>query len=223
MTDYRLPDGSVPILICSENPDLVGREAAAIADYADAHPAVSPARIAEMLFRTRPARRYRALVMATDRDTMASGLRALAAGEPHPDVVRSDGPASPARVAFVFPGQGSQRPGMGRMLYDHSEPYRSAVDECDKIFHELYQWSPLPYLLDADTPTDEPAHTVQPALFTNMVGVAAMWQAAGVWPYSVVGHSQGEIPACYFAGAQTLPDAVRIVDTRGRIVDGLGL
>ncbi|WP_227984338.1 nocobactin polyketide synthase NbtC [Nocardia spumae] len=223
MSSYRLPDGSVPVLLSADNPEALGREAAAVADYLAGHRAVTPDQVADMLFRTRVARRYRALVMATDRDSLLGGLRAVAAGEPHPDVVVSARAATRGRVAYVFPGQGSQRPGMGRMLYDHSEAFRTAVDECDKIFHELYRWSPLSYLLDAEAPADDSAQNVQPALFMQMVGVAAMWQAVGVRPRATVGHSQGEITAAYVSGAQTLRDAVRIVTTRARIVDGLQL
>ncbi|WP_280316878.1 nocobactin polyketide synthase NbtC [Nocardia wallacei] len=223
MSSYRLPDGSVPVLLSSDTPETLRAEATAVAGYVADHADVSPDRVADMLFRTRVARRYRALVMATGRTELLSGLRAVAAGEPHADVVSSEQAATARRVAYVFPGQGSQRPGMGRMLYDHSEAYRAAVDECDKVFHELYSWSPLPYLLDADLPADDSAGTVQPALFMQMVGVAAMWAAVGVRPAATVGHSQGEIAAAYVSGAQTLRDAARIVTTRASIVDGLQL
>lgn len=223
MSSYRLPDGSVPVLLSSDNPETLRAEAAAVADYLADHGDVSPDRVADMLFRTRVARRYRALVMATGHTELLTALRAVAAGEPHADVVSSEKAATARRIAYVFPGQGSQRPGMGRMLYDHSEAYRAAVDECDKVFHELYSWSPLPYLLDADLPADDSARTVQPALFMQMVGVAAMWAAVGVRPAATVGHSQGEIAAAYVSGAQTLRDAARIVTTRATIVDGLQL
>ncbi|MFF0452285.1 nocobactin polyketide synthase NbtC [Nocardia africana] len=219
MSSYRLPDGSVPILLSSDNPDLVGREAAAVADYLAGRPEVTPDRVADMLFRTRSPRRHRALVMADAQTDVIAALRAVADGRPHPAVVRSERAATAQRVAYVFPGQGSQRPGMGAMLYEHSPAYRDAVDECDKVFHDLYGWSPRAYLLEADQDADDKALTVQPALFVQMVGVAAMWQAAGVGPGVTVGHSQGEIAAAYVSGAQTLRDAVRIVTTRARIVD----
>ncbi|PPJ15291.1 polyketide synthase [Nocardia nova] len=219
MSSYRLPDGSVPILLSSDNPDLLGREAAAVADYLGDHPEVTPDRLADMLFRTRSPRRHRAVVMADAQTDVIAALRAVADGRPHPAVVRSERAATAQRVAYVFPGQGSQRPGMGAMLYEHSSAYRDAVDECDKVFHDLYGWSPRPYLLEAGQEADDKALTVQPALFVQMVGVAAMWQAAGVAPGVTVGHSQGEIAAAYVSGAQTLRDAVRIVTTRARIVD----
>ncbi|WP_280383451.1 nocobactin polyketide synthase NbtC [Nocardia wallacei] len=223
MSSYRLPDGTVPVLLSSDTPDGLRREAAAIREYALDRPRIAPARIAAMLFRTRSARRHRALIMASGRDDLLAGLGAVAAGESHPAVVASAEPARPRRVAYVFPGQGSQRPGMGRMLYDHSSAYRAAVEECDDMFGELFGLSPLKYLLDADMPPDDSAETVQPALFLQMIGVAAMWRAAGVEPVATVGHSQGEIAAAYLSGAQTLHDAVLVVTNRARIVDGLQL
>ncbi|MDN2498939.1 acyltransferase domain-containing protein, partial [Nocardia nova] len=219
MSSYRLPDGSVPILLSSDNPDLLGREAAAVADYLAGHSDVTPDRLADMLFRTRSPRRHRAVVMADAQTDVIAALRAVAGGRPHPAVVRSERAATAQRVAYIFPGQGSQHPGMGAMLYEHSSAYRDAVDECDKVFHDLYGWSPRTYLLEAGQEADDKALTVQPALFVQMVGVAAMWQAAGVGPGVTVGHSQGEIAAAYVSGAQTLRDAVRIVTTRARIVD----
>ncbi|MCM6776037.1 nocobactin polyketide synthase NbtC [Nocardia sp. CDC159] len=219
MPSYRLPDGSVPVLLSADSPEALRREAAAIAAYVVDHAEATADRVADMLFRTRMARRFRALAMVTDRAELITALRAVADAEPHPDVVTSAHPASARRTAYVFPGQGSQRPGMGRMFYDHSPAYRAAVDECDRVFHELYDWSPLTYLLDADAPADDNARTVQPALFMQALGVAAMWQAVGVRPAMTVGHSQGEIPAAYVAGVQTLRDAVRIVTVRATLVD----
>ncbi|MFG3702937.1 acyltransferase domain-containing protein, partial [Micromonospora sp. NPDC047620] len=140
MSSYRLPDGSVPILLSSDNPDLLGREAAAVADYLADHSEVTPDRLADMLFRTRSPRRHRAVVIADAQTDVIAALRAVADGRPHPAVVRSERAATAQRVAYVFPGQGSQHPGMGAMLYEHSSAYRDAVDECDKVFHDLYGW-----------------------------------------------------------------------------------
>lgn len=219
MSSYRLPDGSVPVLLSSDTAELVAAEAAALAGYLTDHPDVSSDQVADMLFRTRSARRHRALVMAGPDTDLVAALRAVAEDRPHPAVVRSARAAGASRAAYVFPGQGSQRPGMGAMLYAHSTAYRDAIDECDKVFHDLYGWSPRSYLLDTELQADDKAMTVQPALFMQMVGIAAMWRAAGVDPAATVGHSQGEIAAAYVSGAQTLRDAVRIVTTRARIVD----
>ena len=63
---------------------------------------------------------------------------------------------------------------------------------------------------------------VQPVLWAVMVSLAAVWQAAGVTPDAVVGHSQGEIAAATVAGMLTLEDAARVVAVRSRALSGAG-
>ncbi|WP_425296352.1 nocobactin polyketide synthase NbtC [Nocardia asiatica] len=194
-------------------------EAAAILSYVTDRPEVAPHRVAEMLFRTRVARRHRAVAMVTGRDDLATALRAVAEGTAHPAVVRNAGAATPRKRAFVFPGQGGQRPGMGKLYYEHSPAFRAEADRCDEIFHELFGESPLTYVLDEDFPADDSARIVQPALFLQMAAFAAMWRAAGIEPDVTIGHSQGEIAAAYVSGKMTLADAILVVGTRAHAVD----
>ncbi len=67
----------------------------------------------------------------------------------------------------------------------------------------------------------EAADVVQPALWAVMVSLAAVWQAAGVVPDAVVGHSQGEIAAAVVAGILSLEDAARVVALRSRTLKAL--
>nr|WP_281374057.1 nocobactin polyketide synthase NbtC [Mycobacterium vicinigordonae] len=210
---YRLPDGSTPVLLSSETAELLRAEAAAVLAYVMSHPAVSPQAIAQMLFRTRAARKHRALAMVDGRDDLLAALRAVADGRDHPSVVSTHGSA-PRRLAYVFPGQGSQRPGMGRLFYAMVPAFRAEADRCALAFAEQSGQSPLPYLLDDRLTTESDAGTVQPALFTQMAGLAAAWRSFGVTPHVTVGHSQGEIAAAYASGLITLADAVRIIGIR---------
>ncbi|MEU8896804.1 nocobactin polyketide synthase NbtC [Nocardia sp. NPDC048505] len=198
---------------------MLRADAAAVLDYLRPRARVTPDRVAEMLFRTRVARRHRALAMVTGRDELIAALRAVAADEPHPLVIRTGVSAAGRHLAFVLPGQGSQRPGMGRLFYDRVPAYRTAADRCAELFSEQFGASPLPYLLDPEAEADDRAEVVQPALFTQMVALAAMWRHFGIEPRTVVGHSQGEIAAAYLAGAMTLADAVVVVGTRAAAVD----
>ncbi|BBZ43272.1 nocobactin polyketide synthase NbtC [Mycobacterium parmense] len=219
---YRLPDGTVPVLLTSDTPESLRREAAAVLDYAGRHPDVTPQAIATMLFRTRAARRHRALAMVSGRDELVAALRAVADSREHPAVVRSGTPATARRLAYVFPGQGAQRPGMGRRYYESVPAFRAEADRCAATFESLFGWSPLEYLLDESLTDDDSAGTVQPALFTMMAALAAMWRSFGVAPKVVLGHSQGEVAAAYVSGAVTLPDAVRVIATRARAADEFG-
>ena len=212
---YRLPNGAVPVLVSSDVPELLRREAAALLDWAVDHPDVTPAAIAATVFRTRSARRNRALVMATGRDELLAGLRAVVAGTDHPAVIRA--PASARRIAHVFPGQGGQRAGMGRPFYDASPAYRAEANRCAEAFAACGA-APLDYLLDERYAAADAAATVQPALFTQLAGLSALWRDFGVVPDVTVGHSQGEIAAAYVSGLITLHDAVRLVGIRTRAV-----
>lgn len=216
---YRLPNGSTPVLLSADAAELLPREAAALLSYATTHPETSPQAIADMLFRTRIARKHRALAMVSDRGDLLSALRAIAQGLDHFLVLRSEAPAMPRNVGFVFPGQGSQRPGMGRLFYESVPAFRAEVDRCAAAFEAYTGQSPLKYLLDEGFTADDEAGTVQPALFTQMAGLAATWRSFGVTPRSTIGHSQGEIAAAYLSGLITLDDAVRIVSIRSRAAD----
>ncbi|OBI76008.1 nocobactin polyketide synthase NbtC [Mycobacterium asiaticum] len=216
---YRLPNGSTPVLLSADAAELLPREAAALLSYATTHSDISPQAIADMLFRTRIARKHRALATVSDRGDLLSALRAIAQGLDHPLVLRSGAAATPRNVGFVFPGQGSQRPGMGRIFYESVPAFRTEVENCAAAFEAYTGQSPLKYLLDEGFTADDDAGTVQPALFTQMAGLAAMWRSFGVAPRSTIGHSQGEIAAAYLSGLITLDDAVRVVSIRSRAAD----
>ncbi|MGV9712549.1 nocobactin polyketide synthase NbtC [Gordonia sp. NPDC003424] len=221
---YRFPDGRVPILVSSDAAELVAAEARALGDYLRGHPDVSAAAIGEQLLRTRPPRRYRALVLASDAAQLTEALDAVAEGRTHPAVIRGAGPARPRRVAYAFPGQGGQRPGMGSRFYELSTAFRRTVDACHEQSLRLFGASARDYVLgdiDSDDPAASDVRVVQPALFIQMAGLAAMWDAAGAVPAVTVGHSQGEIAAAYRSGAMTLSDALTIVTVRARLVHEL--
>lgn len=216
---YRLPNGAVPVLLSADSSDLVNEEARALLSYVNDHPEVTPQAIADMLFRTRLVRRFRALCMVHDSGELVSALQAVITGRDHPLVVRTNTAATARRLGYVFPGQGSQRPGMGRLFYEAVPAFRSEADRCHKAFGEHFDVSPLKFLLDEQLPPDCSAGTVQPALFVQMAGLAAMWRSFGITPEVTVGHSQGEIAAAYVAGSVTLSDAALVVGIRAHAAD----
>ncbi|MEU6188407.1 nocobactin polyketide synthase NbtC [Nocardia sp. NPDC047038] len=220
MSEYLLPDGTVPVLLSSDSAEGLRAEAAAILAYVQDHPRVDPDRLASQLFRTRIVRRYRALAMVVTREELTDALRSIAAGSAHPAVVTSGGVVAARRVGFVFPGQGSQHAGMGKPYYDFSPAYRAAVDECAAVHEERYGHArPVHYLLGACAEFGETLWEVQPARMFHLIGLAAMWQAAGVRPTATIGHSQGELAACVVAGVLTLRDAVSIVTHRAQLLE----
>ena len=92
-------------------------QAARLRAWAQARPELDPADVAWSLATTRSAFEHRAVVTGADRDELAAGLAAVAAGEPAAGVVTGTAAAAGSgRVVFVFPGQGGQWAGMGRDL-----------------------------------------------------------------------------------------------------------
>ncbi|MGC5413065.1 acyltransferase domain-containing protein, partial [Streptomyces sp. DT225] len=85
---------------------------------------------------------------------------------------------------FVFPGQGSQWPGMGRALLESSAVFAEAVDRCDAALRPLTGWSVREVLAGAggEHPPVDRVDVVQPALFAMGVGLAAVWRSLGVEP-----------------------------------------
>lgn len=226
MTITTLPDGRIPVLLSAHAEELLGQDAGAILDHLRRRPtlntAADVARVAATLTATRRVRKFRALIRAADIAELTEALRALQTGADHPHVARS-AQTGQARVAFVFPGQGSQWPSMGIEAYDRLAVYREEVDRCATVFAEAGHASPLAYLL-----AEPGAHTndfsqmqIQGAQFVHGVALARVWQSCGVAPDITVGHSLGEIGAAHIAGALTLTDAVGVVAARATVLDGL--
>jgi [acyl-carrier-protein] S-malonyltransferase len=129
------------------------------------------------------------------------------------------------RIAFVFPGQGSQSVGMGKALVDASPAAAAVMAEADGALGE-----PISRLA-FEGPAEELDLTVnaQPALVaTSVAFLAALrerWQAAGLTaptPVYCAGHSMGQYSALVAAGSISLADAVRLVRERGRQMQASG-
>jgi [acyl-carrier-protein] S-malonyltransferase len=112
---------------------------------------------------------------------------------------------------FLFPGQGSQHPGMGADLYDASEVVRDCIDNCGRA-----AGVDLPgAMFGAGGALDDP-WIAQLAIFSLSVAIAGHLEASGVRPVAVAGHSLGEYAALVVAGCLGLDEAILLVSLRGQ-------
>ncbi|MEV0504964.1 acyltransferase domain-containing protein, partial [Streptomyces spectabilis] len=156
---------------------------------------------------------HRGVVLGRDREELLAALARLAEGDATTagGVVMGRAVTGAGRAVFVFPGQGSQWAGMAVELLESSPVFAERMRECAEALSEFVDWDLLEEL---GGDRFDRVDVVQPVLFAVMVSLAAVWQAAGVKPAAVVGHSQGEIAAACVAGVLSLRDAARVVALR---------
>ncbi len=140
---------------------------------------------------------------------------------PLPGALAADQPPS---VLFLFPGQGSQYPGMGSDLYRDEPVFRAAIDRCAMILEPLLGHDLRAVLYGgASSAADTLSQTflAQPAIFSTSYALARLWMSWGIRPAAMLGHSMGEFVAACLAGVFSLEDALGIVAARGRLMQSL--
>ncbi|MGW0212311.1 type I polyketide synthase, partial [Streptomyces sp. NPDC003233] len=206
----------LPWLLSARGEQALCAQAERLLAHIQQRPELDPTDIAHSLATTRSALETRAVVIAADRRIFLDRLAEVAAGKT-PAGMPFGNADGRGKTAFLFTGQGSQRLGMGRELYDAYPMFAQVLDEILTHF-EL----PLREALFGDDAglIDRTAYT-QPALFAIEVALFRLLESWGVRPDFVSGHSIGEIAAAHCAGVLSLADACTLVAARGRLMQEL--
>ena len=209
---------AVPVLLSARSEPALRAQADRLRAHMIARPELSVLDIGFTAATKRAHLERRAAVVAADRGALLTGLAALAAGEPGPDVVEAAPPAG-SKTVFVFPGQGAQWEQMAVELLDAEPVFAEEIAACAKALAPFTDWKLEDVLRGLPgAPGLDRVDVVQPALFAVMVSLAKLWGSHGVRPAAVVGHSQGEIAAACVAGGLSLDDAARVVALRSRAI-----
>ncbi|PRY01755.1 type I polyketide synthase [Allonocardiopsis opalescens] len=209
----------VPWPLSAKTAEALRAQAGRLADRLAELPEARPLDVAHALATTRTELEHRAVVVVRDGAAAPGELRALAEGRDGAGAVAGAAGPTAAEAVFVFPGQGSQWPGMGLELLETSPEFARALGECAAAVERHVDWRVLDVLRGVEgAPSLERVDVVQPVLWAVMVSLAELWRSAGVTPAAVVGHSQGEVAAACVAGALSLDDGARIAVARSRAV-----
>jgi amino acid adenylation domain-containing protein len=203
------------VLLSAKSAAALERATARLADHLREEPGLELADVAFTLSHGRKAFQHRRALLASDAADAATALETL-----DPERLLTTAPAAGDHpVAFLFPGQGAQYPGMARGLYDAEPTFRDDVDLCCRLLQPHQGFDLRQALFEDDDPERlQSTQLAQPALFVVSWSMARLWMSWGVRPEAMLGHSIGEYVAACLAGVFSLEDALALVAVRGRLM-----
>ncbi|MER6952810.1 type I polyketide synthase, partial [Streptomyces sp. NPDC000618] len=215
--------GVTPVLLSGATADALRAQAERLRQHVQAHPGTTVDELAGALATTRTAFEHRAVVLAGNAEELTAGLGDLVRDGSAAAVVR--GTAASVRGAVLFTGQGAQRPGMGRELYEAFPVFARALDDvCAQLDPLLGRSLREVMWADEDTPAArllDRTQFTQAATFALGVALFRLLEGWGVRPRLMAGHSVGELTAAHASGVLSLADACALVAARGRLMQAL--
>ncbi|WP_329486221.1 SDR family NAD(P)-dependent oxidoreductase [Kitasatospora sp. NBC_01246] len=193
----------VPWVVSARSAEALGGQLARVTELASSGD-VDPVDVGFSLVSSRAVFEHRAVLLGADGSELVAAEPVLSS----PGAVRTG-------VGFLFAGQGGQRVGMGRELYEAFPVFRAAFDEVCAVLD-----APVAEVVASGEGLGRTG-SAQPALFALEVALFRLLASWGVAPRVLVGHSVGEIAAAHVAGVLDLADACALVSARARLMDAL--
>ncbi|WP_394821616.1 SDR family NAD(P)-dependent oxidoreductase [Pendulispora albinea] len=221
------PPPVLPVLLSAKSEPALRAQAENLRQHLADHPQLELLDVAFSLATTRPSFDHGATFVARDREELRASLEAFAQGHT-PSNSRADR-RTDGKLAVLFTGQGSQRPAMGRGLYDVFPVFRDALDAvCARVDRNLdgEGRSALRNVILADEGSELAVHLdqtvfTQSALFALEIALFRLLASWGLEPDLLLGHSIGELSAAHVAGVLSLEDACALVGARARLMQDL--
>jgi acyl transferase domain-containing protein len=214
---------SYPLLLSAKTEEALREQARRLHEHLLEHPELAALDVAFSLATKSDQLERRAAVVGGDRDALLAGLRSLADGTPSGQLLT--GETGGGGTAFMFAGQGAQRPGTGAGLMRAFPAFGEALEEvCAEL--DRHMGRPLKRLMFAPKGSTDAAlldrtEFTQPALFALEVALHRLLESFALKPDFLIGHSIGELAAAHVAGVLGLEDACALVAARGRLMGAL--
>ncbi|MFJ4617067.1 SDR family NAD(P)-dependent oxidoreductase [Streptomyces sp. NPDC088812] len=224
VTTAAAADVVIPWPVSGATPAALRAQAERLAEHVRGRPGLGIADLGHSLATTRTRFAHRAVALGHDRRSLLRALDAVAAGEPAPGAVVGRAPVrATGTVAFLFPGQGSQRAGAGLGLHATTPAFAAALDEVCAQF-DTHLDRPLRDVLFAAPGSPDAAlldrtRYTQAGLFALGTALYRVLERHFAAPDFVLGHSIGGLTAAHVAGVLPLADAVTLVAARGRLME----
>jgi acyl transferase domain-containing protein/surfactin synthase thioesterase subunit/acyl carrier protein len=209
------------VTLSAKSADALVARVEQLLTWLDGNPEVS---VADLCYTTNLSRSQFAFRFAAAAGSVSDLKRKLASWL---EATRSDTATlkrtADAPVAFLFPGQGAQHPGMAADLYRSQPVFRDIIDRCNALAEPYLEHGLLDVIFaeGGDDALVNRTDYTQPALFAVEYALAELAKSWGIKPSAVIGHSLGEFTAACVANAMSLEDAMRLLCARGALMHRL--
>jgi naphtho-gamma-pyrone polyketide synthase len=204
------------VAVTAKTPTSLSANTQTLLQFLESNPSTSLPALAYTTTARRLHHRYRVTCIGDSIPSIVTQLRRLSS-QPEKDL--KPVPAATPKVTFVFTGQGSVYPGLGRQLFESVPSFREDILSYNRIAQK-HGFPPFISLIDGSSQNVEEVDPCisQLALVCLQMALSQLWTSWGVCPSLVIGHSLGEYAALFTAGVITASDAIFLAGCRAKLL-----